>query len=318
MATLREVVFLLLPVAGILIALGLHLALPDVYPPQYEPSAYSLTLFVCLLIYLVFMIFACFFPKLRAVMLHLSGLLLVLFLLLEALDIGTLKTGILRLPFIPSPDKTLSTFTTHTAELGKSLLASLQLLLTGLAIGSVTGFISGLLMGWSRLCSYWLSPVLKIIGPVPGAAWMPIAVAFMPTSHAAGLFLIALAMWFPFTLMLSSSIRDTDKRLIEAARVLGASDAYLLLHVALPSSLPAIFTGMFMGLSNSFSALMAAEMLGVKAGLGWYITWAQGWGEYGRVYSTVGVFIIIFFTLITLLFKVRDHVLKWQKGLIRW
>jgi NitT/TauT family transport system permease protein len=316
--TFRELVFLLLPVAGILIALGLHLALPTSYPPNYEPSTYRWTLLVLLGIYAVFLAFACFFPKLRVRMLHLSGLLFVLFLLLETLDILTLKTGFLKLPFMPSPDKTLSTFTTRTAELAESFAASMQLLLTGLVIGAATGFLSGLAMGWSRMCSYWLSPVLKIIGPMPAAAWVPIAVAIMPSSRAAGLFLIALAMWFPFTLMLSSAIRDTDRRLVETARVLGASETHILFHVALPAALPAIFTGMFMGLSNSFSALIVSEMLGVKAGLGWYITWAQGWGEYGRVFSTVGVFIVIFFVLITLLFKVRDHVMKWQKGLVRW
>jgi NitT/TauT family transport system permease protein len=313
-----ELVFLLLPVAGVLVALGLHLALPTRYPPDYEPSAYKWTLLAFLAVYIVFMIFACFFPKLRAKMLHLSGLLFALFLLLEIRDVLTLKTGILKLPFMPSPDKTLSTFTTRTAELAESFAASMQLLFTGLVIGAATGFLSGLAMGWSRICSYWLSPVLKIIGPMPAAAWLPIAVAIMPTSRAAGLFLIALAMWFPFTLMLSSAIKDTDKRLVETARVLGASETYILFYVALPAALPAIFTGLFMGLSNSFSALIVAEMLGVKAGLGWYITWAQGWGEYGRVFSTVGVFIVVFFVLITLLFKIRDRIMKWQKGLVRW
>jgi NitT/TauT family transport system permease protein len=318
LVTPREFVFLLLPVAGILIALGFHLALPTIYPANYEPFAYRWTLLAFLALYIVVAAFACFLPKLRAKMLHLSGLLFVFFLLLEVLDVLTLKTGIFRLPFMPSPDKTLSTFGTRTAELTESFMASMKLLLTGLAIGAVTGFVSGLIMGYSKIGNYWLSPVLKIIGPMPSAAWLPIAVAIMPSSHAAGLFLIALAMWFPLTLMLSSAIKDTDKRLVEAARVLGASDAYIMFHVALPAALPSIFTGMFMGLSNSFTALVVAEMLGVKAGLGWYITWAQGWGEYGRVFSTVGVFIVVFFVLITLLFKIRDRVMKWQKGLVRW
>jgi NitT/TauT family transport system permease protein len=75
---------------------------------------------------------------------------------------------------------------------------------------------------------------------------------------------------------------------------------------------------MFMGLGASFTALIVAEMLGVKAGLGWYITWAQAWGEYARIFSTVIVFSIVFFSLISLLFKLRDHLLKWQKGSMKW
>jgi NitT/TauT family transport system permease protein len=64
--------------------------------------------------------------------------------------------------------------------------------------------------------------------------------------------------------------------------------------------------------------LIAAEMLGVKAGLGWYINWAQGWAEYFKVYSALVVLAILFSGLITLLFKVKDRLLSWQKGLIKW
>ena len=46
--------------------------------------------------------------------------------------------------------------------------------------------------------------------------------------------------------------------------------------------------------------------------------WAKNWSDYGRVFSTTGIFIVIFFLLIQILFAVRDHVMKWQKGLVRW
>ena len=317
-ASPREIAQMLLPIGAVLIALGLHLALPTIYPEDYQPYAYRLALLIFAGVYVFFLIIACFSRYVRMKVVRLGALLCALILALALLDVLTLKTGILRLPFMPSPDKVLSTFSSRTETLVESFFATMQLLLTGLCIGMLTGFISGLLMGWSRICNYWFSPLLKIIGPTPSAAWLPIAVVLMPTSRAAGLFLIALAMWFPLTLMLSSAIKDTDKRLIESARVLGASETYILFNVALPAALPAIFTGLFMGLSSSFTALIVAEMLGVKAGLGWYITWAQGWGEYGRIFATVGIFIVIFNILITILFKVRDHIMKWQKGLVRW
>jgi NitT/TauT family transport system permease protein len=59
-------------------------------------------------------------------------------------------------------------------------------------------------------------------------------------------------------------------------------------------------------------------MLGVKAGLGWYITWAQGWAAYPKVYAALAIIALLFSGLILLLFKIRDNVLSWQKGLVRW
>lgn len=313
-----EFVFMLLPVSGILIALGLHLSLPNVYPENYVPEAYAKFLILCLVIYATLTVIACFWQTLRKKLVYLSGILLIFFLAVELLDILTLKSGVLELPFIPSPDKTIASFTLYPDKVAPSFFASMKLLLTGFAIGAVTGFISGILMGWSKICNYWLSPILKLVGPVPSAAWLPIAVVIMPSNHAAGLFLIAFAVWFPLTLMLSSAIRSTNIKLVEAARVMGASEIYILFHVALPAALPSIFDGLFMGLSSSFGALVIAEMLGVKEGLGWYLTWAKSWSDYGRVFSTTGIFIIIFFLLIQLLFWFRKKVLKWQEGLVRW
>jgi len=51
---------------------------------------------------------------------------------------------------------------------------------------------------------------------------------------------------------------------------------------------------------------------GVKSGFGWYLSWAQGWAENGKVYAA------FFSTIMTALFKVRDRVLAWQKGVIKW
>ncbi|WP_199728522.1 hypothetical protein [Cohnella faecalis] len=46
--------------------------------------------------------------------------------------------------------------------------------------------------------------------------------------------------------------------------------------------------------------------------------WAQGWAEYYKVYAALLIMAVLFSTIITVLFKVRDRVLIWQKGLIKW
>jgi NitT/TauT family transport system permease protein len=88
--------------------------------------------------------------------------------------------------------------------------------------------------------------------------------------------------------------------------------------VAIPSALPSIFVGLFMGLGASCLTLMAAELLGVESGLGWYITWKQGWSDYSSVYAALLIMATFFSTIMTLLFKLRDWLLVWQKGVIKW
>jgi len=316
--TLIEILKLLSPIAAIIVALILHLSLPNIYPMGYESDTYPIFLKLCLGLYLLFSLLSIFIKPIRKRILRLSGNIAGGFLLIALLDIATLKTGWLPLPFIPSPDRILNVFTADYLILIESFFYTIRLMLTGQIIGIVFGLASGLILGWSRLCNYWFSPILKLIGPVPAVALLPIFVVTFPTNHMASVGLIALAVWFPLTLMLSSAIRNTDKRLIDTARVLGAGKFYLLFCVAFPAALPAIFNGLFMGFGASFSALIFAEMLGVRAGLGWFISWAQSWGEFARIYATVIIFIFLFFTWLNLLFRLRDRLLRWQEGLVQW
>lgn len=318
----QDFVKLLLPVAGTLIALGEWFGTPIVYPSTYtadnDPVYFPAFLVVYLVAYLLVFLAAVFSGKVRLALHRKAWLLAAVPVVLCLWDLATLKSGFFVLPFTPGPDKVLSVFPNNWETILENVGFSLELLLSGLAIGLVTGFLSGLLIGWSHFFDYWLSPLMKIIGPVPSAAWLPIVVALMPSAHAASLFLIALAMWFPLTLMLSSALKSTDMRKVEAARVLGAKEGYILFHVALPLALPNVFNGLFMGLSSSFTALVVAEQLGVKGGLGWYINWSAAWAEYAKVFCVVGIFVVVFYALTTLLFKVRDHVMKWQEGTVKW
>jgi NitT/TauT family transport system permease protein len=56
----------------------------------------------------------------------------------------------------------------------------------------------------------------------------------------------------------------------------------------------------------------------VKAGLGWYLQWAQGWAAYSNMYAALLVMALMCSGLITLLFRLRDRLLAWQKGLLKW
>ena len=72
------------------------------------------------------------------------------------------------------------------------------------------------------------------------------------------------------------------------------------------------------GLGASFLTLIVAETVGVEAGLGWYLNFQKGYMEYWKMYGALLLSAVFFSTLMTLLFKVRDYVLRWQKGVVKW
>lgn len=233
-------------------------------------------------------------------------------------EILTAKLALLPMPYFPGPDRILSAFREDGRLLGISAAHSFRLLSFGYLAGSIAGFFFGLALGWSRLARYWGQPVLKTLGPIPAPAWIPVAMVLFPTSFHASVFLISLASLFPMTTLTASGIGSVRKSHLEVARMLGATPRQLIWRVAIPSALPTIFVGLFMALSASFLTLIVAEMVGVKAGLGWYITWAQNYMEYYKVLAALIIMSVFFSSIMTALFKVRDRVLRWQQGLIKW
>lgn len=258
-------------------------------------------------------------------------------------DLVTAKMAWMPQPFFPGPDEVLGALiedTFHAAAVilinGGSLSAafdaltdnraillvstwhSLQLLLAGYFTGVVAGLVTGVTIGWFRLARYWCLPYLKLIGPVPATALVALAMMLSTNGFVCGMALIAFAVWFPVTVLTYSGITNVRIAYLDVARTLGAGQSYLVFRVAIPAALPMIFIGLFMGLLVSFLTLIAAETVGVSNGLGWYVQWQKGYAEYAKVWAALSITSVFCSGLLTLLFKTRDWVLKWQKGVIRW
>jgi NitT/TauT family transport system permease protein len=244
--------------------------------------------------------------------------LILLAVALAAWELVTAKLDWLPRPFFAAPQSILEVFTDDWPRLGESVLRSLLLVVPGYALGAVIGFLFGVAMGWSRLIGYWAHPVVRLIGPLPATAWLPIAFFAFTSSRGASTFLIALASFFPVTVLTWSGVSSVSKSYYDVARTMGATPWFLVRKVAVPAAMPSVFVGLFMGLGASFSVLVVAEMMGVKAGLGWYMQWAQGWAAYANMYAALLVLALLCSGAVTLLFQVRDRLLSWQKGLVRW
>jgi NitT/TauT family transport system permease protein len=301
----------------LLVAYVLHVSISAKQPPA-ETYCYSVLLGIVFALAIAASIGQRFISSLRRWMLHMGPIIAVAILLLCAWEVITTGLRWLPMPYFPSPAGVVRSFLDDHALLFDSTWHSLLLLLSGYALGVVLALVTGICIGWFAEARYWGMPLLKIVGPIPATAWIPLAMVVSPSAMLSAIGLIALAVWFPVTMLTASGISNTRASYLDVARTLGASRAYLIFRVAIPAAMPNIFIGLFMGLGASFLTLVVAETVGVKSGLGWYVSWAQGWAEYGKVYAALVIMAAFFSSIMTLLFKVRDYVLIWQKGVIKW
>jgi NitT/TauT family transport system permease protein len=238
--------------------------------------------------------------------------------LLMIWDLVTLKMDWLSLPYFMGPDTVLAGMFEDREILFKSTLYSLLLLLCGFGLGVTLGLILGVAIGWFVSARYWVMPYMKWFGPIPATALIPVVMTISTHAFVNGVLLIAYAVIFPMTLLTSSGIANVRLSYLDVARTLGAGRWYLIFRVAIPAAMPHIFIGTFIGMLVSFLALIVAESVGVPHGLGWYLKWQQGYLEYAKVYGSLIVVAFFCSGMITLLFKLRDWVLQWQKGVIKW
>ena len=318
-STIKSLIYRALPTIGVLIALAVHNLIPNSsLHPVAKVSYYNRLLLILLALASIFFILSFFVKKLRSSLEYKGPFLLGTSGLVITINLITAKFALLPVIFFPSYDNILAVFIEQTALLGKCIWYSFRLLLLGVFWGVTVGFITGVFLGFSRRVYYWINPYIKLIGPIPATAWIPLVLTTFPTPFGASVFIIALAVWFPVQLMTSSGIQNTSNVYFEVGKTLGARTFFQVFRIAVPAALPNIFQGTFNGICAAFIALMTAEMFGAKYGIGWYISYQKAMMLYSGVYAGLIMIAVFCTVIITVLFKVRQKLLSWQKGLIKW
>lgn len=238
--------------------------------------------------------------------------------LLNIINILTVKTAIFPVLYFPSLDRVFGTLFEDYQLILKCVGYSSGILLSGVLGGLLVGFFMGVGIGFNDKISYWVNPLVRILGPIPSTAWIPIFLLVFPTARAASAFIIGISVWFPTVVLTSSGISNVKKSYFEVSATLGTNTFQKIFKVGVPAAMPSIFLGLFNGICSSFVTLMTAEMIGAKYGMGWYVNWQKEMMCYSNVYAGLIVIAVLFYLVITILFKVRDKVLVWQKGVIKW
>ena len=147
----------------------------------------------------------------------------------------------------------------------EAMSGSLKRVLIGFVIGGALGIPVGLAIGVMPALDRSLRPVLDGLRSIAPIAWIPMAILWLGVRGDAALFVVAYGAVFPFIVNVSLAARLVDRRLIAAARALGAGRWTILHSVVLPGSMPMVFTGARTALAFAWASIVAAELaIGIK------------------------------------------------------
>ena len=216
--------------------------------------------------------------------------------------------------FLPIPTQVLKTLWTMVAsgELFQHTAISMARALGGYSVAAIVGISLGLLIAWSTMIEDLFDPIIELIRPLSTFALIPIFFLWFGIGNVSKVMIIFKACFFPIVLNTIAGIKGVDKKLIQAARSLGANERQVWLRVLLPSALPMIITGLRISTAISMMALVGVEMLASDSGIGFLVIDAQRTFDTERVFAGIMVLSVLGFSLDRLARKIQSRILSWH------
>jgi taurine transport system permease protein len=188
--------------------------------------------------------------------------------------VSTTLTGWISPARFPRPTEWIGSFKTialqgySNGQLHLHVLQSLKLVAMGFAVAVAIGVPLGLAMGSSKRIEAFFNPAFLLLRPIPPLAWIPLAIVWLGLENASKMLVIFVAAFVPSVINTYTGVRNIDKPILEAAKMLGIGRWQMIKEVLIPGSMPMIFTGLRLSLQASWTTLVAAELIGAVYGLG--------------------------------------------------
>ncbi|MCD8351187.1 MAG: ABC transporter permease [Planctomycetaceae bacterium] len=179
--------------------------------------------------------------------------------------------------FFPNPAIVIERFfQSFVVPIGRNtmwghIFFSLQRVVIGYLLAVAIGIPLGLIMACSRLGKAIFMPLFSIVRPIPGLAWIPLAILWFGVGENSKYFLICMTALVGITIQTFYGALYVDPVLLGAGRMLGANRVQLFVNVVIPSAFPQIFAGLQGSFANAWCAVIAAEMIRSDEGTGWII-----------------------------------------------
>jgi NitT/TauT family transport system permease protein len=192
-------------------------------------------------------------------------------------------------------------------------LASLRRVLLGFLLGTLLAIPVGFLMGWYPTARGLLEPYVQFFRTIPPLAIIPLAIVLLGIGEVPKIFVIFLASFLSCVVATFQGVVDVDKTLINAARVLGATDGTIFVKVVVPASTPFILVGMRVGLGSAWGTLVAAELIAAQEGLGFRMQQAQLYYDLATIFVGLIAIGVLGLLMDRLLLLAERHLTDWQE-----
>jgi NitT/TauT family transport system permease protein len=162
-----------------------------------------------------------------------------------------------------------------SGELWMHTYETLRISVIGFVIGCFFGVVLPFVLRRMPRLTDAIEPYILASVGVPKYALIPLFILWFGIKDAPKLWLIGFLVFYPVFIAIFAGIRGVDGRLINMARVVGASETRISREVIWHALLPFFFSGLKIALPRAVSAAIIGEFLVGNKGIGYYIEYSR-------------------------------------------
>ncbi len=208
--------------------------------------------------------------------------------------------------YVADPIKVIQRIITDTQSglLLKHIYATLRISTIGFAIGCAFGIALPFVLRLVPRITAAVEPYIMASVGIPKYALIPLFILYFGIDDAPKLWLVGLLVFYPIFIAVFAGIRNVDRRLINMARIVGASESRIAREVIWYSLTPFFFAALKISLPRAVSAAIIGEFLVGNEGIGYFIENSR------QSFDTVGAFagILVATALVLVLNSVLDKI----------
>lgn len=143
--------------------------------------------------------------------------------------------------------------------------------LVGVLLAAVIGVPAGLFLGASPTIRAMFLPLCRLLYPIPGLAWVPLAILWFGVGFNSTVFVIFFTGVWPILFNTMAGVMTLSGQYTDVSRVFLAPQMLYIRKILVPGSLPFILTGIRLTYGVGWRVIIGAEMISSIHGLGFMI-----------------------------------------------
>lgn len=185
-------------------------------------------------------------------------------------------------------------------------------ILIGYVIGAVAGVVIGFILASQQTLYRVLDPFVMSLYAIPKVALAPLFIVWLGIGIEMKIVLAAVTVFFLVFLNTAAGVREVDRGLIDAARLMNAKKRDMIIKVILPASMSGVLTGLRVSIPYALIGAVIGELVASNRGLGYLINNSASTFDTAGVFAALIVLTVIAAVLSALVNTLDRVANKWR------